>query len=250
MKKILALILVMCTLFSFAACGGNSDDGADSDANESTSNVSRFSEMLATSVPTSSNVLVTQVVNDITLESSFSLQTGTVGGKKAAVYTNTVRTLGNVEDRDLALFRDKEETMWYLEGYGTSANKGKRWIKDGEDFSPKEGSLAIDLQSNYIKSQSYSKEGSLETLVVVMTAANATKALSNFLDKNQKIRHEVTVTITAAAERVSSITISYVVPEDNLGTESEPIWYYDIPVTIEANYSYKIDTGDIPITLG
>lgn len=245
MKKILALILIACTLFSFASCkkGGDDDGGKTSDE------VARFSKMLAVSVPTSSDVLVTQVVNDIPIENTFSIKTGTVSGLKAAVYTNTVTTLRGVEDRELEMFVKKEETVWYLEGYGTSTNKGKRWTKDGKDFSPVEGSLAIDLKDSYIKSYTYNKDGAIETLVVVMTAANATKALSNFLDSNQKIKHEVTVTITAAAERVSSITISYVIPEDNLGTEDKPIWCYDVPVTIEANYSYKIDTGDIPITL-
>lgn len=247
MKRIFALLLIVCTLFSFASCNKK---GGDNNAKPQTANeIARFSDMLAVSTPTSSDVLVTQVVNDITIESVFSIKTGTVDGLKAAVYTNTVTTLGNVEDRNLELFRDKSETVWYVEGLGTSTNKGGRWIKDGKDFSPVEGSLAIDLKQEYIKSYSYKAEGSLETLTVVMSASNATKALSNFLEKNQRIRHEVTVKITAAAERVSSITIEYVVPEDNLGTEDKPIWCYDIPVTIEANYSYKIDTGDIPITL-
>ena len=245
MKKILAVLLIVCALFSFASC--KKDNGGT--ANTTSDDVARFSKMLAVSVPTSSDVLVTQVVNDVIINNNFSIKTGTVSGLKAAVYTNKVTTLGSVEDRELEMFREKEETIWYLEGYGTSTSQGKRWTADGKDFSPVEGSLAIDLKSNYIKSYNYSKDGAIETLVVVMTAANATKALSNFLDSNQKIKHEVTVTITAAAERVSSITISYVIPETNLGSEDKPIWCYDIPVTIEANYSYKIDTGDIPITL-
>lgn len=245
MKKILAVLLIACTLFSFASCNKNKDDGSNGTNDE----VVRFSKMLAVSVPTSSDVLVTQTVNDMPFENTFSIKTGTVSGLKAAVYTSKVTTLRGVEDRELEMFVEKEETVWYVEGLGTSTNKGKRWSKDGKDFSPVEGSLAIDLKSDYIKSLDYSKNGAIETLVVVMTAANATKALSNFLDANQKIKHEVTVTITAAAGRVSSITISYVIPEDNLGTEDKPIWCYDIPVTIEAKYSYKIDTGDIPITL-
>jgi len=246
MKKILALILVVCALFSFASCGLNKGD--DSDAPE-IDEVARFSDMLAVSVPTSSSVVVTQVVNDMTIESVFTLQTGTVSGKKAAVYENTVNTLGNVEDRVLNLLKTREETVWYLEGYGTSTNKGRRWTADGKDFSPKAGSLSMDLQSGYIQSYDYSKNGALETLVITMTADNATKALSNFLDGNQKIKQNVTVTITAAAERISSITIEYIVPEDNLGTDAAPIWVYDMEMTIAATYSYKTDTGDIPITL-
>ncbi len=246
MKRIFALLLVLCTLFSFASC---KKDG-DNDAKPQTADeVLRFSGMLAVSTPTSSDVLVTQVINDVTIESTFSIKTGTIDGLKAAVYTNTVTTLGNVEDRNLELFRDKNETVWYVEGLGTSTNQGRRWTADGKDFSPVEGSLAMNLKQEYIKSYSYKKNGSLETLTVVMSASGATQALSNFLDGNQKMKHDVTVTVTAAAERVSSITISYIVPEGNLGTEDKPIWYYDIPVTIEANYSYKIDTGDIPITL-
>lgn len=248
MKRILALLLLMCCMLSFASCG-TTEEGDESSDSGNTNELERFSNMLSISVPSSSDVLVSQVVNDLVIESKFNLQTGVIEGKKAAVYTNTVTTLGNVEDRKLELFRNKEETVWYLEGYGTSTNKGKRWTADGKDFSPVAGSLSMDLKSKYIQSQEYKKDGSTETLVLVMTASNATKALSNFLGGNQSLYHDVTVTIVAAAERISSITISYIIPQQNLGTDAKPVWYYDIPVTIEANYSYKIDTGDIPITL-
>lgn len=216
----------------------------------------KFSEMLASSVPNSSETVVTHIVNESVIENTFSVVTGTVidaatgESKKAAVYKSSVSTLGKVEDRNLDLFRTKEENVWYLEGSGTSTNKGIDWKAEGKDFSPVAGSLAMNLKSSYIKSQTYSKEGSIETLKLTMTAENATLALANFLDGKQTIKYDVTVTITAAAERISSIVIKYVVPEHDIGTEESPVVFDDVEITIEANYSYKTDTGDIPITLG
>ena len=56
--------------------------------------------------------------------------------------------------------------------------------------------------------------------------------------------------LPGVAERISSIVIKYVIPEHDIGTENEPIFIEDVEITIRADYSYKTDTGDIPITLG
>ena len=235
-------------MLSVVSC---SKKNKDDDNNSNTAGeIAKFSSMLQTSVPTSSETVITHLVNDSIIENTFGVTTGTVSGKKAAVYTSSVSTLGKVEDRVLALYRTKEENVWYLEGYGTSKNKGQDWDAEGKDFSPVAGSLAMDLQGSYIKSHTYSKEGSIETLKLTMTADNATLALANFLDNKQSIKYDVTVTITAAAERISSIVIKYVIPEHDIGTENEPIFIEDVEITIRADYSYKTDTGDIPITLG
>ena len=212
--------------------------------------VEKFERMLAESVPTSSNTVVTHEINDALIVNNFSVVTGTVSGKKAAVYTSSVSTPSEVEDRVLQYLSTKNETVWYLEGYGTSTNKGASWKENGKDFSPVEGSLAIDLSGKYIKSHEYSQDGAIETLKVTMTAENATLALANFLDAKQTIKYDVVITITAAAERISSITIKYTIPEHDIGTEDAPVFFEDVNITIKANYSYKTDTGDIPITFG
>ena len=218
--------------------------------------LAKFSTMLATSVPNSSETVVTHIINESVIENTFGVITGTVidpvtgESKKAAVYTSSVSTLGKVEDRKLDLYRVKEENNWYLEGSGTSSNKGIDWNPDGKDFSPVAGSLAMNLKESYIKTQTYTKNGSIETLKLTMDADKATMALANFLDANQNIKYDVTVIITAAAERISSIVIKYVIPEHDSGTEESPVSFDDVEITIEANYSYKTDTGDIPITLG
>lgn len=235
-------------MLSVVACNKSKGDGSD-DATTA-DEVAKFQKMLAESVPTSSNTVVTHDVNNYVIENVSSLVTGTVSGKKAAVYTSSVNTLGSVEDRVLQHLRTKNETVWYLEGYGTSTNKGKSWKESGNDFSPVAGSLSMDLREKYISSYKYSQEGAIETLKITMTAENATLALANFLDSNQTIKEEVTITITAAAERISSITIKYTIPEHDVGTEDNPVFLEDVIITIKSDYSYKTDTGDIPITLG
>ena len=256
MKKILAVLLVLCCTLSVVSCNLFNKDKSDSETGEG---VEKFEKMLLESVPTSSNTVVTHEVNESVITNTFSLVTGTVSGKKAAVYTNTVHTPSEIEDRVLQYLKPKSETVWYLEGYGTSTNKGASWKDSGKDFSPVAGSLAIDLSAKYIKSSSYSKDGANETLDVTMTAENATVALANFLDAKQTINQDVTITITAAAERISSITIKYVIPEHEITVENtdkdstedrDPVFLENVTVIIKAEYSYKTDTGDIPITLG
>ena len=253
----------MCCMLSFASCNllgkkdDNKNDGNNNNNNTNTNDttddvLARFSAMLAESVPSASNIVVTHDINESIIENTFSLVTGTVGNKKAAVYSTSVSTLGKVDDRVLQLYKVKEELVWYLEGYGTSSNKGSTWSESGNDFSPKAGSLSMDLNATYVPTYEYKQEGAVETLTFSMTAQNATKALSNFLDSKQRIQYDVKVVITAAADRISSITISYDIPEYEVTFESQDgdgFWISG-NIEIKANYSYKTDTGDIPITLG
>ena len=255
MKKILALLLVICCMLSVVSCDMlKKDDGDNDNSNANTSNdsLARFSKMLAESVPTASDIVVTHDINESVIENTFSLVTGTVGNKKAAVYSTSVATLGKVDDRVLQLYKVREENVWYLEGYGTSSDKGESWSSDGKDFSPVAGSLSMNLTGDYVTSYDYKQEGAIETLSFKMTKENATKALKNFLDSNQRIKYDVKVVITAAAERISSITISYEIPEFEVTFESQggDGFWISGNVEIKANYSYKTDTGDIPITLG
>ncbi len=246
MKKILAILLVLCCMLSVVSCNKTGDDTDANTVNE----LAKFQKMLSESVPTSSKTVATHDINNTVIENTSTLVTGTVSGKKAAVYTSSVSTLGKVEDRVLQYLKTKNETVWYLEGYGTSTNKGGSWKESGKDFSPVAGSLYMNLSSKYVSNYKYSQEGAIETLRVTMTAENATVALANFLDANQVIKEDVTITITAAAERISSITIKYTIPEHDIGTEDAPVFFENTIITIKSEYSYKTDTGDIPITLG
>ena len=278
MKKILAILLIVCCMLSVVSC--NKDKGDDTNNNNSSNNdnnnnnndnntddtdndnnggntteaddvLARFTKMLAESVPTASTTVVTQNINESVIVNTFSVVTGTVNNVKAAVYTNEVTTLGSVEDRVLQLYKVRNETVWYIEGMGTSTDKGASWDEEGKDFSPVAGSVAVDLSNKYIQSKDYVKDGAIETLTVTMTASNATKALKNFLASNQRIKYDVTVTIAAAADRISSITIEYIIPEHEIIFEeqNDQLLVLDSDVMIVASYSYKTDTGDIPITL-
>lgn len=248
-------------MLSIVSCNSNDDKDNDnannntnnnSNNNENTDVFARFSKMLAESVPGASEVVVTHDVNETIIENTFSLVTGTVGNKKAAVYQSSVNTVNDVDDRILELFKAKEELVWYLEGYGTSDDEGWSWDEEGKDFSPKAGSIAMDLTAERVATHEYEKDGAIETLTFTMSKDNANLVLKNFLDSRQVIEYDVKVVITAAAERISSITISYDIPEYEVTFESQDgdgFWISG-SVEIKANYSYKTDTGDIPITLG
>ena len=254
MKKILALLLVICCMLSIVSC--DSKDGKNDDNSATNTNngdvLAKFSKMLAESVPGSSEVVVTHNINESIIENNFSIVTGNIGGKKAAVYSSSVSTLGDVDDRVLSLFQTKEELIWYVEDVGTSNDQGWDWDSSGKDFSPKAGSLSIDLATECVSSYDYKQDGAIETLTLNMTKDNATQALKNFLDSKQKIAYDVKVVVTAAAGRISSIVISYEIPEYEVTFESQDgdgFWISG-DIEIKANYSYKTDTGDIPITLG
>ena len=80
----------------------NNTDNTDNDNNggnttEADDVLARFTKMLAESVPTASTTVVTQNINESVIVNTFSVVTGTVNNVKAAVYTNEVTTLGNVE---------------------------------------------------------------------------------------------------------------------------------------------------------
>lgn len=271
MKKLLALLLLICCAFSCVSCkkGGDGDGGKDNaggnNNSEATEYLARFSAMLAQSAPTNSETVVTHDINGVVVTNSFSIQTGVVGGKKAAIYKNSVSTFGKIEDRELEYLVPKEETAWYIEGKGTSVNQGKTWKATGADFSPVPGSLSMDLSADYITSHKYEKNGAVETLIVETTSANALNLLKNFVSSKQSFDYgekglvddKVTVKIIASADRISSIVIDYVIEEHDLyfevqtneGPVEESYLISNSLVTIEAKYSYKTDTGDLTLTL-
>ena len=77
MKKILALLLVICCMLSVVSCDMlKKDDGDNDNSNANTSNdsLARFSKMLAESVPTASDIVVTHDINESVIENTFSLQ--------------------------------------------------------------------------------------------------------------------------------------------------------------------------------
>ncbi len=247
MKKILALLLIICSCFAIVSCKRGDDPGSTDGAGDD--NLERFSAMFAASVPKKSETTATVLVNDIELVSTYILKTGTIGGKAASVMETSVTNLSDVENDQGKLNETttKKTTYYYLEGKGIRTNKGK-WDETGEDFAPKAGSIALDLKKEYFSKIEYFNEGSSEKLVLHIaedfdgTNEYAKKVLAKFIPASQPFGYETVITITATGGRISGILIECIEYEHTLGDDMfDAIQISDAELTVDVKYSYGIE---------
>ena len=108
--------------------------------------------MFAASAPKRSDVEVTIAANGLELVSTYTLKTGTVGGKAASIFESRVTSLADVENDqgDLNETEVSETEYYYLEGKGTKSTWSD-WDPAGVDFAPEAGDLFLDLQERYFE---------------------------------------------------------------------------------------------------
>lgn len=241
MKKILALLLIICCCLTVVSCKkkpqGNSND-----------NLQLFADMFAASAPKRSEVTTTITANNLELVSTYTLITGTVGGKAASYFESNVTTMNDVENDqgDLNEKVTKTTKYYYLEGKGTRTNKG-RWKEDGEDFAPAAGSISLDLKKEYFENTEYFEDSSTQTLVLYIaedleeTNAYAKKVLKRYIPQNQFFGYETKITITASGGRISHILIECIDYEHYVGDEYDPVEISDATLVIDVSYSYNIE---------
>lgn len=230
MKKIIALLLLICTLVTIVSCGNKQDE-----------NLKKFDDMFASSAPTRAETVVKQKFNNSPeLTSVFTLTTGTVDGKTASILVRQVETLNKVDSSNTNYIKTDVSTNWYYEGMGTSTDKGASWNPDGKNFAPKPGTLSMNLKDEYMEKIEYSSDSSSETIVLRVSAENSAKVLANFIESAEDFHYETRITVVAAGERVSSVTIKYIIDEHMIGEDENAIEISDTEVTITVNYSYDI----------
>ena len=230
MKKIIAIVLVLCCMLSAVSCNKKKND----------ENLEKFDDMFASSAPTRAETVVTQKFNNgIELKSVIVLTTGTVDGKIATTLESEVQTLSKIDASTLNYITTTKTTNWYYEGLGTSTDKGKNWKADGTDFAPKSGTLAMNLLEEYMDSITYSSDETSEKIVIKVSAENSAKVLQNFIGE-EEFNYDVTITVVSAGERITSVLIEYVVDEHMIGDESNLVEISDVVTTIKVDYSYDI----------
>lgn len=246
MRKILALLLIICCCLSVVSCKDKTGDNNPNAASKS--DLQHFVDMFAASAPKKSEATTTIFANNIELISTYTLTTGTVGGKAASVFESVVTTLNDVENDqgNLNEKTTKKTTYYYLEGKGTRTNKGK-WKADGVDFAPEAGDIYLDLNKNYFSRTEYYETESAETLVLYIdedlneTNGYAKKVLARFIPQDQPFGYETKITITATGGRISRILINCIDYEHFIGDEYDPVTISDAKLTIDVKYSYNIE---------
>ncbi|MBQ9070861.1 MAG: hypothetical protein IJY23_05895 [Clostridia bacterium] len=229
MKKIIAVLLLICSFLTVVSCSKKDE------------NLERFDEMFASSAPTKAVTVVNQTFNDyVELNSVFTLTTGTVNGKTATTMVSEVQTLNKVDSGKTNYINTQVTNNWYYEGKGTSTDKGVSWNADGKDFAPKPGTLSMNLKVDYMDSVNYFSDATSETIVLEVSAENASKVLENFIDSETDFEYDVTITVVAAGERISSVVIEYVIDEHLIGEDENAIEVEDTEFVITVNYSYDI----------
>lgn len=241
MKKILALLLIICCCLTVVSCKKKNPDKSDD-------NLQLFADMFAASAPKRSEVTTTISANNLELVSTYTLITGTVGGKAASYFESNVTTMNDVENDqgDLNEKVTKTTKYYYLEGKGTRTNKG-RWKADGEDFAPAAGSISLDLKKEYFENTEYFEDSSTQTLVLYIaedleeTNGYAKKVLKKYIPQSQFFGYETKITITASGGRISHLLIECIDYEHFVGDEYDPVEISDATLVIDVSYSYNIE---------
>ena len=243
MKKIFAILLVIACMFSVASCSPLGGGNQPVEDNNERADITLFNQMLKESVPTQAVTVVKQKLGRTTFESTYTLTTGTVGGKTATTLVSKVQSLKSVTEGNTEAIETKTEYLWYLEGQGTSTNRGRKWDAEGTNFAPKAGTLNFNLKSENFEEIQYDEENT--TLYLSVTADKSTEVLKNFLSADQVFEYDAFITITAAGGRIVAITVEYVIPGDVIGDIDNLIDVDEVEVVINTTYSYGLQEIDM-----
>lgn len=242
MKKLLAILLAVCCLFTVVSCG--KDDTQEPDNTPTTDTVlERFSSMLAASVPTRAEVTATEQMEKVELVSTHVLTTGlNQDGKRATYLESKVQTLQDAESGYVSHIKTTTTKEWYIEGMGRYKNN-RLVDKEGVDFAPVAGSLAINLDTNLFEYE-YTEE--TDTLVLYVDYENSAAVMGNMLAEDQEFEYDLVVTIIAAGGRISQIDVAYTIEAHDVGDDDEIIVEIgDMDVLISSVYYYNTQSLDI-----
>ena len=219
MKKIIAVLLVVCSCLSvLVSCGSN--------------DVDTVGAMFRNSQPTKVVATTTQTFAGRKLESKYTLTVGYVDGKNAAIYEGYEDVMRDIESGsgvDIVQPIERVPTkLWYYENKGVcdATKTPQKWDKNAESFVPEKGAVALNLSSKYIKTYTY--EG--DTLTCTVPAAKSEEVFGEALSADAEL------IIVNDGAVITYVKISYTIPEDS--SKSLP----EQTVVIEVNYTYDLET--------
>lgn len=228
MKKIIAIILAAACIFAFASCG-------DSGNNEKTLGeaVESFKQMYAISEPTKIITNHTTQIGNVTLIGEETLVTGTIDGKVATVYEYWYEELTSIDEGGGEIIYDVKNVISgseeYLEGEGVRIDGGS-WKKNGLNFAPSQGDIAINISESLIKDASFTET----TLSFTVSAENVEEVFG----EGTEIEGDVKVSISSDGAVITGIIIQYVVEGE---INDDDITYPDLVISISTSYSYDLE---------
>lgn len=226
--------VVSCDMFDLDEGAGNLDEAT-------AARVDEVLGMFDDSIPTGSETKTTESVGNVVIESSAYFATGTISGKKASVYEGSYQSLSEIGN-SLNMVNTLEESKWYVEGKGLSTDKGMTWDAEAGDFAPTEGFIKLNLKKSKIKWAKYYEATS--TLEVTVDKQYATEVVGSYLEKNQTIDSDITITIVTAGGRVTGLRLVYSIPahQVNVPDSDATIQIQETTVVVDAKYSYGLQT--------
>jgi hypothetical protein len=237
MKKIIAIMLILTSAFLLFSCGG--DDPIES-----------INKMYDAIAPTKIITTATTVIGKQTLTAESQFVTGYVGGKIASTYTYSSMSLRDVDSGPVSdilpyyivnsgkseYLENKGLREWkYIDGTADESFKQNgKWQSTGEDFTPENGDIAINLK----KSALTNVVADAEKKTVSFTVPKDNVADVFDFGEDVTVDADVLVVITHDGGAITGIVISYTVPGAKKG-------YPDTVVTIKSNYYYDPETVTI-----
>ena len=203
--RITALVLLVALLVPVCvSC--KKDEGA--------SNAGVIAQMYRNSAPTKAVSRTVQTTGDIVLSGTYTLVTGTIGGKAAAIYEESYQEMRTVESGGESTtiydyIKDVHNLYQYVEDKGTrqldanTHNVISDWNPNGKVFAIEQGSFALYLSGN-ITDEKY--DGTTFSATVPQAK---TKAVFGY-----EIAADVSVVVVNNGAEIISVHIEYDLPEE------------------------------------
>ena len=191
--------------------------------------VEKIAAMYAISVPTKAVVSTEQNFGAYKLEGESTLLVGTYNGKDAAVFTYVYQELTDIENFNSTAKRSVQGSKEYFEGVGVrvdAINNAYAYFENGGNFAPKAGSIALNLQADLLTDVSYVDH--------VFTATVSAKNAKAVFGEDTTIKTTTKITIVDAGNLIESVTLVYTIPSITAAP--------DVTVTVQAVYSYNVET--------
>lgn len=196
-------------------------------------------EMYSNSVPTKVTGKTTQTFGEITLNSTYTLTTGFIGNKNAAVYEEKYQDMRSVEEGGESTvvyghIADHHNLFHYIEGIGTRQVNPvtgiviSDWDINGRVFSVNQEGMTLALSNSRIKDENYKDN----TLTCVVPADKTAAVFGTDLGADAQLK------IVDNGAQIVSVHIEYVVPAN--GSVQETTIVIDIEYTYD-NERINID---------
>lgn len=201
MRRIVA-VLLLCAVMTGAlvSCGGGVKD---------------VLEMYENSAPTKVEAKTVETSGSIVLNGLFTITTGNISGKTAAVYEEKYQRMRDIESGGETAnvygeIEDVHNLFHYIDGKGTrqvnpeTFNVISDWNPEGKVFAINQGVFTLNLKGKYLKGEDY--EG--HTLTATVPAKHTGSVFGTDLGVDARL------VITDNGAQIVGVHIEYTLPAD------------------------------------